>query len=493
MAVGDGDLLEYQPSVPDPVRAPTSVTAGAVAYVPAADRWGLDAVPWLPVYPDVVPGRGRRLDAPEGAFAYVPAINRWGLDAVPWLPAYPDVAPRGRAPLPVEALTSIGYVPALDRWGLDAMPWLPVYPDFARRAPWPTSPSMVAHPPWDTHHPLSWAPVAAPALQPGRRLPPLPVGALTHHANDVTPWIEIPLTASSAWSGPVVIDNFGLTRLVAGASGDVAGGAEVLIAGQGLDMRSVCDAFTDGVLGWTNVSTGDGILAEVVGGLDLRAGSGTAAARTTAGTTLDARVAVEVSTVVLGAAASVVAAGFGLVVDANNDLWLDLVVEPTRRYARVVARVAGGETFRRTHDLTPGVALSSTLRLLRAGGQVVVWVGGRELEDLRWLTTSAAPTVRVVGGTGATVRTRVLAYDRSVVVRFGGVPARLVGYESASRVAVRAPPADRPGTVTLTTAAADGAEVAVSGGFTYTIDDRAPYAGRAGSRTLRSTTNYRKR
>jgi len=221
MALGDGDLLEYQVQQPDPVFAtgmtaalmvgaffaPEEVTPvlppvvevpaiaparteGAVVYGQDETRWGVDdgEPPWVALFPDVLPGRAAPRPVDEGWFAYGQDASQWGVDnGEPQRIVYADAAP-GPVPLPVEALTSMAYGEALDQWGIDdhetpdRIEWL----DFPGRAAPHAVDELSAYAygenqaGWgvdDGEPPLAFFPDF-----PGRAAPPLPVDALTSYA-----------------------------------------------------------------------------------------------------------------------------------------------------------------------------------------------------------------------------------------------------------------------------------------------------------------------
>lgn len=109
-----------------PRRAPSLIEFPALAYVPAILRWGLDGMPWLPVFPERVPGA---LRPNAGPFYAAPV----GPPALPiWWPHFPDFA-RGSARSPEFIATAqalLNFIAAPAPLGS----WYPAFPDFARAA-----------------------------------------------------------------------------------------------------------------------------------------------------------------------------------------------------------------------------------------------------------------------------------------------------------------------------------------------------------------------
>ena len=118
-------VLAWQPTYPDFARtAPRAVDEGFFAFVNQSQT---QREYWHPSYPDLAPSSPRPVDT--GIISYVPAINRWGLNAdLSWLPTFPD---RVLGPQPTLPEGYVSYVTAISKWGTNLLSWSPVYPSSA--------------------------------------------------------------------------------------------------------------------------------------------------------------------------------------------------------------------------------------------------------------------------------------------------------------------------------------------------------------------------
>lgn len=121
------------PEYADFVRAPEPVNVCdyvCYAYVPAADRWGLDKgeVPWAPQYPDFARGPTPLVHEQYSR----PEINPPDIPPpeLSWSPEYPDFAP-GPTPLVYEGVFVQNIEPLPAGFDPALLAWTPSYPDFA--------------------------------------------------------------------------------------------------------------------------------------------------------------------------------------------------------------------------------------------------------------------------------------------------------------------------------------------------------------------------
>jgi hypothetical protein len=136
-------------------------------------------------------------------FAYVPAVSRWGLDALPWLPVYPDFAGRGPEPLRTEVYTEfLSFDPFPVAPPAPDLSWSPTFPDFARVAQPNTHPAFVFFDPFPIPEApaLSWAPTY-PDTVPGRA-PLVPPPFLSFNPDPIAPPVP-PLAWAPVYPGPV--------------------------------------------------------------------------------------------------------------------------------------------------------------------------------------------------------------------------------------------------------------------------------------------------
>jgi len=127
---GIASPVTWLPSYPDMIARPPSQSRAPYLSVIVEPLVQLGLADWKPKLPEIIPP----VKVPIGlieSFFYIPAISRWGLDADPWYPVYPDFPGRTALQPNVGASQSVGV-----EFPIPALPssWLPTYPDFPGRA-----------------------------------------------------------------------------------------------------------------------------------------------------------------------------------------------------------------------------------------------------------------------------------------------------------------------------------------------------------------------